>query len=117
MNLIKDLRVYHAPRITHKDFQCWIYQCQEQSYKFLYEDWEFAVKRQGFKTMDFNEKVFKLEDLDRRHHWMLIKPNTDSARQRLLALDYNVLARLDGTSRIGFGKADLIVFYEGQRSE
>lgn len=109
---MKDLRIYNNPPTSHSDFDCWIYQCQPQSYKFLDYDWDFAVRRQGFKSLDYNKKVYDLKELDRRHHWMLIKPKTAEAYNLLLKIDYNELARADGTSRCGFGKADLVREYE-----
>lgn len=100
------------PQLRHKDFECWIFQTQPKYAKFLDEDWEFAVVRQGFYNRDYNEKVFSLPFLDTRQHWMLIKPLTDEAREILLNIDYNKLARANGATRAGFGKADLVEHYK-----
>jgi hypothetical protein len=111
---MNNLRQYNRGAIKHDHFTCYIYQCQPHSVKFLTEDWEFAVRRQGFKSLDYNEKVFSLNSLDRKHHWMLILPHNEQARQVLMNIDYNDLARQDGSSRCGFGKAQLVESYNVQ---
>ena len=107
-----NLRIKSKPPVNHSDFTAYIYQCQEPSFKYLEMDWEFAVIRQGYGKRDFNDKVFDRSEIDLRQHYILIQPHSQEARQKLLSIDYNVLARRGGNYVFGFGKADLVEAYQ-----
>lgn len=105
----KNLRIEHRPAIRHKDFKMYLYNRTEFASKYYHEDWDFAVPRQGY--VDYTRKEFNKENCERTVHWMFFKGRTEEITDILLSLDFSELA-LRNTSRPGFGKADVISFYE-----
>lgn len=117
-----DKRMRKRPPISHEDFVCWQHNATEQSRKYLDEDWEYAFWRQGYKDY---EKVFeKKADYDEVRSIMydtnlqlfLIKPLTNEARDIILSMDRDALAR-QNLSTPGFGKADFVGEYIRLKNE
>lgn len=106
---LPDLRTRTAPPTKHVDFTTWTYNATEGAEFVFSEDWEFAVRRQGWG--DFTP-LHREDDpeLSRKIQWMLFKPHTEKARENLLSIDYEELAKKN-TSVRGFGKADLVEEY------
>lgn len=100
------------PPIVHEDFDSWVVSSKPESKRHIKEaDWDYAVVCQGFKG-DF--EVIPREEAHRlspKKHYMLMKPKTAAARDRLLSLDYSKLASRNTTKVMGFGKGDLVEAY------
>lgn len=115
-----DLRIKEPPSIKHKDFDIWQYNATEEAFDCVYEDWEIATYRQGYK--DYN-KLFYQKDKDeiislmsgkdngKKVQFFFIKPKTEEARNIILKMDFNNLAARN-TSTPGFGKADFVSYYQ-----
>ena len=113
---LPDLRMRTRPPISHPDFQIWQYNGAEENRKYLNEDWDVAVYRQGYKDYsrvftrknDFNE----VKDIIMNTHiqMMLIKFNTEKAKEVFQKMDLVKLSR-NNLSTPGFGKADFISEY------
>lgn len=113
----KDLRLKKSPPISHKDFLIWQYNATPEAEKYVNEDWEIATYRQGYH--DYNNLFYK-EDYDyikekmtgqKKQQFFFIKPLTDTAREIILNMDFNLLAERN-TSTPGFGKGDFVSYYE-----
>ena len=113
----KDLRLKKSPSISHKDFLIWQYNATPEAIKYINEDWEIATYRQGYH--DYNNLFYK-EDYDyikekmtgqKKQQFFFIKPLTDTAREIILNMDFNLLAERN-TSTPGFGKGDFVSYYE-----
>lgn len=113
----KDLRLKKSPSISHKDFFIWQYNATPEAIKYINEDWEIATYRQGYH--DYNNLFYK-EDYDyikekmtgqKKQQFFFIKPLTDTAREIILNMDFNLLAERN-TSTPGFGKGDFVSYYE-----
>lgn len=113
----KDLRLKKSPSISHKDFLIWQYNATPEAIKYINEDWEIATYRQGYH--DYNNLFYK-EDYDyikekmtgqKKQQFFFIKPLTDTAKEIILNMDFNLLAERN-TSTPGFGKGDFVSYYE-----
>lgn len=106
----ENLRLTHAPRTRHEDFQAWQYNCTEPAKKYFDYEWDFAVLRQGYGDYSVQYQPKDRDTMDRRKQWIFIKANTPQALRRLRGLDYVALSRKN-TGTPGFGKADLVEAY------
>lgn len=112
---LPNLRISEKPPISHPDLTLWQYNGSEESYKYLYEDWDVATYRQGYK--DYSN-VFKRDiDFDRVKDTMdngiqimFIKFNTPNAKGVFEKMDLNALAR-NNLATPGYGKADFVAEY------
>lgn len=105
-----NLRRLTAPKRNHPDFDSWIYNATKNAEKFFNEDWEIAILRQGWGDFTPILKESNTE-LSKKKQWILIKPQNEEVKNRLLSIDYKKLAE-GNTSVRGFGKADLVEEYE-----
>lgn len=106
---LKNLRILTAPPTNHYDFSAWIYNATKEAEVAFDQDWEYAVRRQGWGSFDIIQRDDSVP-LSRKIQWMLIKPLSDEARKNILSIDYEALAKRN-TSVMGFGKADLVDEY------
>ena len=113
----ENIRKEEAPPISHPDFELWQFNATPEARKYLDEDWEIALWRQGHK--DYSQRFFKSDDYDTVKDIMyntklqlfLLKPKTEEARKIVLnEMDFDDLA-LRNLSMPGFGKADFVAFY------
>ena len=65
--------------------------------------------RQGF--YDYTQKIVKKKDLFKNRQYIFFKSKNESAKQRLLQLDFAKLAQKN-TIIPGFGKHDIIMAYK-----
>lgn len=108
---IKNKRILKPPKIEHEDFKMYQYNCTQQALKYFDYDWDFAVLRQGWG--DFNE-IFYYSDknkMSKKKQWIFFKAKNKKILNRLKKIDFNEISNLN-TSTKGFGKADIIQFYE-----
>lgn len=103
-----DLRLCQRPDTTHPDFSMWQYNCTREAEKFLDEDWDFAVLRQGFG--DYSVRHRDRSALSLKKQWILFKAATPEVLRRLEALDFEALSRTN-TSVRGFGKTEVVAAY------
>lgn len=111
---LKDLRKRTKPPTSHPDFQSWIYNCTPEGLPAFEEDWEFAVRRQGWEGFTPIKREEYEKDpsiLSRKIQWMFFKGNSNRITDRLIQIDFEELANLN-TSVRGFGKADIVEYYE-----
>lgn len=112
---LPDLRILEKPPISHPDLTLWQYNGSEDSYKYLYEDWDVATYRQGYK--DYSN-VFKRDTnfdkvkdtMNNGIQIMFIKFNNPNAKKVFEQMDLNALAKRN-LSTPGFGKADFVAEY------
>lgn len=110
-----DLRLKKAPPTSHPDFFLWQYNATEEAKKYIDEDWEYAVYRQGYK--DYNILFTKdnysqiKEKMNNNIQFFFMKPRTEAAKNFILHADFTALAARN-TATPGFGKADFISYYE-----
>lgn len=113
---LPDLRLSSRPPTTHPDLQIWQYNGTVDARKFLNEDWDVAVYRQGYK--DYSRVFTRETDFDEvkniimntRIQMMLIKFNVEKAKEVFQKMDLVKLSR-NNLSTPGFGKADFIAEY------
>lgn len=109
-----DLRLKKAPPIKHSDFNLWQYNATSQAFKYIDENWTYAIYRQGYKdysilfTKENKEQVKK--EMEQNIQFFFIEPLTDDAECFVRECDFNILAEMN-TSTPGFGKGDFISFY------
>lgn len=109
---LPDLRKRIAPPIVHEDFDTWIVGSKPESKRHIEEaDWDYAVVTQGFAGQFELIPRSEKDSLSPKRQYMLMKCNTDSARARFEAMDWEALASLNTTRVKGFGKADLVEAY------
>lgn len=108
-NSLKNLRMLTAPPTNHPDFSAWIYNATKEAEVAFDQDWEYAVRRQGWGSFEIISRAESV-NLSRKIQWMLIKPLNEEARKNILSIDYESLAKRN-TSVMGFGKADLVDEY------
>jgi hypothetical protein len=104
----QNLRIIEKPSTYCEDFEAYQYNRTEQTKKYFDYEWDFAVLRQGYGN--YNEKIFKKEDLNPKKQWIFIKANSKKALKKLLKINYEELSKKN-TSIPGFGKADLVEAY------
>ena len=112
-----DLRISEKPAITHPDVTLWQYNGTDSTKRYLYEDWDVATYRQGYK--DYS-KVFTREDdfeevkdivENTKIQLMFIRFNEDRAVDIFFnKMDLEKLAKKN-LSTPGFGKADFVAEY------
>ena len=109
-NIFNNIRLFKAPSLTHPDFKLYQYNCTPQAEKYFNEDWDFAVYRQGRK--DYTERFYpnQKEIMSRNIQYMFFKAKDNETLTKLKALDFTELSEWN-MSTPGFGKADLVMFY------
>lgn len=106
----------NPPTSLPAEFDIWQHNATSQSKKYINEDWELAVYRQGYK--DYSKKFFKdrdyqeVRDIINNTNLQLfyIKPKTQEAREIIMNMDFEELAKRN-LSTPGFGKRDFIQYY------
>lgn len=111
----KNLRILKAPPTKHPDFELWQYNATPAAKSYVYQPWEYAVFRQGYKDYHhlFTKEDFdKVEDIIQNTNiqMFLMKPNTEEAKKFIQQADFENLA-MRNTTTPGFGKADFISYY------
>lgn len=113
----EDLRISEKPAISHPDVTLWQYNGTDAAKKYLYEDWDVATYRQGYK--DYSKVFTKEDDFDEvkdiventKIQLMFIQFNADRAVDIFFnKMDLEKLAKKN-LSTPGFGKADFIAEY------
>lgn len=113
-----DLRLKSAPPISKPDaFKIWQHNATDGSRRYVDEDWEIAVYRQGYK--DYAHKFRRPDDYDEVRRLVyetniqlfFVKPLTEHARKVIDAIDFEELA-MSNLSTPGFGKRDFVQCYE-----
>lgn len=120
-NELPDLRLKGKPKISNPDFNLWQYNATQEAKKYLYENWDVAIYRQGYK--DYND-IFTRKDYDKvkdlvlntNIQLMFIQFNNNISKQVFDTMDLNQLAR-GNLSTPGFGKADFIFYYENKKKD
>ena len=114
---MEDLRISEKPAISHPDITLWQYNGQEPSKKYLYEDWDVATYRQGYK--DYSKVFTREDDFDE------VKDIVENSTVQLMFIRFNNERAVDiffnkmdlpslakkNLSTPGFGKADFIAEY------
>lgn len=113
----EDLRISEKPAISHPDITLWQYNGTDAAKKYLYEDWDVATYRQGYK--DYSKVFTREDDFDEvkdiventKIQLMFIQFNADRAVDIFFnKMDLEKLAKKN-LSTPGFGKADFIAEY------
>lgn len=113
----EDLRISEKPAISHPDITLWQYNGTDAAKKYLYEDWDVATYRQGYK--DYSKVFTREDDFDEvkdiventKIQLMFIQFNADRAVDIFFnKMDLEALAKKN-LSTPGFGKADFIAEY------
>lgn len=102
-----NLRITTKPPVTHPDFIMKQYNCTKSAKKFLYEDWDLAVLRQGWGDMT---PLDPGTPLDEKKQWMLFHAKDPQVLDNIRNIDFNELGKKN-TSVRGFGKADVVEEY------
>lgn len=106
----EDRRLTRPAPICHPDFAMWQYNNTREALKVFSRDFDFAVPCQGWQ--DYSRRETDAATCERNKQWMLLKPRTPAARNRLFEeIDYGDLARRTATSVPGFRKCDLVMEY------
>lgn len=106
-----NLRLTHAPRANHDDFEAWQHNCTPESLKYFDYAWDFAVLRQGYGDFSVLYPPSARDTLDRRKQWIFIKARNAQVLERLKRMDFTALSHRN-TGTPGFGKADLAHAYD-----
>lgn len=118
-----DLRLLSSPPIAKQDdFIIWQHNATDESRKYVDEDWEIAVYRQGYK--DYSKRFYKTNDYNEIRdlvyntnlQFFFIKPLHDKAREIINRIDFEELA-LSNLSTPGFGKRDFVQAYDAAAQE
>ena len=113
----EDLRISEKPAISHPDITLWQYNGTDAAKKYLYEDWDVATYRQGYK--DYGKVFTREDDFDEvrdiventKIQLMFIRFNADRAVDIFFnKMDLGKLAKRN-LATPGFGKADFIAEY------
>ena len=109
-----NLRILKSPPIKHTDFNIWQYNATPQAMKYLDENWQYALYRQGYKNYNH---IFTKNDYNNIKQQMLnniqfffIEPLCERSKKFILNADFEGLAARN-TSTPGFGKADFVSYY------
>lgn len=108
-----DRRIKLRPDTSHPDFSMYLYNNTQEARKYFTYDWDFAVYRQGHK--DYSHKIYNIEEIDPKQHWMFFKCHAPKAKQMLMSMDFTSLAVQTVTP--GFGKADVVKMYKEMENE
>ena len=110
-------RLLKSPPIKHQDFNIWQYNGTKEAKKYVYENWQIAVYRQGYK--DYTKKFFREQDYEEVKdavenstiQFFFIEPLTEQAKDIILnKIDFEELASRN-LATPGFGKADFVSAY------
>jgi hypothetical protein len=104
----ENIRIKEKPPTQHKDFQLYQYNRTVEAEKYFDYDWDFAVGRQGY--LDYNQKIFKKEEIDPKKQWIFFKANNKEVLDNLFRIDFEKLSKKN-IGIPGFGKADVIIEY------
>ena len=116
-NNYDDLRLLEAPPTARPDdFLIWQHNATEISRKYVDEDWEIAVYRQGYR--DYSKRFHNPEDYayvkrlvyETNIQFFFIKPLHDQARDIIEEMNFEELAMRNMTTP-GFGKRDFVEMY------
>lgn len=111
-NLGTDHRIRKAPATAHPDFESWQYNRTTEAEKFFDKrryGWDFAILRQGYGDYTNLEKDPRL--LNHKKQYIFIKLNAPIAHTVFEKMDFVKLSQKN-TTIPGFGKADLVAYYE-----
>ncbi len=100
----KNLRL-KKPQTEHEELEIKIYNKTEGAKKWLWWDWDIAVKRNSKKGIFITEK----EKITDECHWILIKGLTNEAKEILKQIDWK--KGNDTKLTAGIGKADVVRLY------
>lgn len=103
-----DFRLKKSPATYHNDFKMWQYNNTKSALKFFDEEFDFAVPRQGYK--DYSIRETNKDNCDKKTQWILFKASNKKVLDNLLNIDFNLLSKKN-TSTPGFGKADVVEYY------
>lgn len=104
-----DMREHKPLPIRHQDFHIWQYNNTIGALKVFDNTFDFAVPCQGWQ--DYSRRVTDEKLCERNKQWILLKANNQEILERLLDIDYELLARECGTAVPGFRKGDLVKAY------
>lgn len=111
----KNLRILHAPPISHPDFQLWQYNATPEAMKYVDTDWTYACYRQGYKDYNslFTKKDYDIvkEMMEKNIQFFFIRPLNTRAEAFMKIADFEDLAARN-TATPGFGKADFVSYYQ-----
>ncbi len=107
-NVERDLRQTNPLPIRHPDFLMRQYNNTKEALKVFDSPFSFAVPCQGWQN--YARRETRAEACEKSKQWMLLQAS-GKALDRLLAFDYERLARDTGTSVPGFRKGDLVQSY------
>lgn len=106
-----DLRLRSAPKNKHQDFSMWQYNNTKEASWVFNQTFDFAVPRQGYQ--DYTRRETDRNACERMTQWILFRATDSMVLARLMALDFETLAKKNTTTP-GFGKADVVALYEEQ---
>lgn len=107
----KNLRETKPPKINHPDFFAWQYNNTREALRVFRFPFKFAIPCQGWQ--DYTRRETKAANCEKNKQWILLKAKNAKAHRILFrGIDYNELARENGTTVPGFRKNDLVRSYE-----
>lgn len=109
---LPNLRIITPPKISHQDFDMFLYNNTPQARKFFDKKrygWNFAVYRQGF--YDYSKRITEESDLDPKIQYIFFRTKDNKTLEKLLSIDFTKLSQKN-TTIPGFGKADIVEEYE-----
>ncbi|MGL6100446.1 MAG: hypothetical protein ACRC0G_12575 [Fusobacteriaceae bacterium] len=107
-----DNRIHTSPSTKHEEFEMYQYNCTKTALKFFDYEWDFAVLRQGYGNFNQKYRVEDKSEMSVKKQWIFFKAKNKDVLKKLESLNFNKIAELN-TSVKGFGKADVIKFYDG----
>ena len=105
-----NMRKTEREPIIHPHFKLWQYNNTRAAERYFEYRFDFAVPCQGWQ--DYTIKRTNPDECERHKQWMLLRGVAPHALETLLRIDYEELARLNGTSVPGFRKNDVVSEYE-----
>jgi len=103
-----DLRLRHAPTISHPDFSLKEYRRETpKSMRHFASNWDFAVCSQGHHDY---RPVFSAEDCDPKQRWMMFEAANGQVLSRLLNIDFAALSKARQLVP-GFAMHDVVAKY------
>lgn len=109
-----DLRIKKSPPISYSDFNIWQYNATPEAFDCVYENWDIAVYRQGYK--DYNKIFYKddkseiISQMKKNIQFFFIQFLNDKSKEIISKMDFKNLAARN-TATPGFGKADFVSYY------
>lgn len=112
----RNLRLATRPATEISDFEMYQYNCTPTAEKFFEYEWDFAVRRQGYDSQEFENKYYSYDELKLVENylskqWIFFKSNSEECLKNLLTLDFKKLSEKNTSSAKGFGKADVVEEY------